>query len=158
MMRDEHFDMHEDIAETRQHLIDGHHAVPEVDAGTIGQGPAEVLAAQHARLHRILSADFSDVEARLAAAPEKPRRRWFFTFGIAMFLVGGRVRQGLGGDVAGLPLSGHYVTILAHTEDEAREKMLAVFGHFASAYDEQHGHEVVQRRGMTPLLAGGDLQ
>lgn len=136
-MDDSHFDMHEDITETRRHLAEDHNVAPEVSARALGQGPAEVLASQHERLHR---------------------KRWFFTFGIGMFLVGGRVRQGRGGDVIALPLGGHYVTILANSEDEARSIMVAIFGGFAGVYDDQRGHEIVQRHDMTPLLAGGDLE
>jgi hypothetical protein len=132
-----HFDMHEDITETRNHLASAHHAVPEVNLGALGQGAAEVLAAQHERLHK---------------------RQWFFTFGMGMILSRGRaVITNLDG-VSGLPLGGRYVTILAHTEDEARERMLAVFGSFAAVYDEQRGLDVVKRHNLTPLLAGGDLE
>ena len=132
-----HFDMHEDITETRRHLVDGHHAVPKVNLGAVGQGAAEALAAQHERLHK---------------------KRWFFTFGMGMVLSEGVVCTGTATTPGALPLGGHYITILAHTEDEARSKMVAIFRTFAAVYDEQRGHEVVQRHNMTSLLGGRDLE
>lgn len=139
MTYDKHFDMHEDIAGTHRHLSQDHHVTPEAGIGALGHGAAEVLAYQHERLHR---------------------KRYFFTFGRGMYLIHGVVREASSDrDVPpGLPLGGHYVTILASDEMMARSKMLAAFGHFASVFEEQRGHEVVQRYDLTPLLAGGDLE
>ena len=45
----EHFNMHEDIRETRRHLIVAHQVSPDADG--LGVGVAEALAQQHAKLH-----------------------------------------------------------------------------------------------------------
>lgn len=47
-----HFDMHEDITETREHLIEEHHVTPVVGQYASGQGPAAALAGQHEALHQ----------------------------------------------------------------------------------------------------------
>jgi hypothetical protein len=46
-----HFDIHEDIPATRNHLLFKHYVTPVVPAGEVGPGPAEMLANQHATLH-----------------------------------------------------------------------------------------------------------
>lgn len=50
-MDTDHFDMHEDISDTYHHLMLEHYVKPAVPLRSLGQGPAEVLAAQHTALH-----------------------------------------------------------------------------------------------------------
>jgi hypothetical protein len=46
-----HFNMHEDIQGTHEHLRFGHHVIPVVEGRAVGQGAASELAAQHEALH-----------------------------------------------------------------------------------------------------------
>jgi hypothetical protein len=47
-----HFDMHEDITETRCHLMTEHCVTPVIGQGAYGQGAAAELAHQHEALHQ----------------------------------------------------------------------------------------------------------
>lgn len=89
-----------------------------------------------------------------AEPPEPAETQWIVTFGGDHVLRSGEIQLGTA-DTGGLPLGKFFVAVRAATREEARAKVIDVFGpgNWCDVYPKDRGWGIIRRFGLLPLFS-----